>query len=77
MKEEMAGQKAREAAGHKLERIISRYGDAGGERRQPYYMQQLVEEAKTQEAWHVVGTVCMDVDPGKGRAPDVTDTGAS
>lgn len=37
-------------AQHKLELIISREGDADGERRKPYYLGKLIEEHLTQKA---------------------------
>ncbi len=36
---------ARRRAKEKLDRIISQYGDAGGARREPWYLEQLVTEA--------------------------------
>lgn len=35
---------AKRYAEHKLARIIQREGDAGGERRKPYYLAQLIAE---------------------------------
>lgn len=37
--------KAKESAEHKLNRIISQNGDAGGNRREPGYLAQLIAEA--------------------------------
>lgn len=53
-------QQAQEDAERKLQRIIERYGDAGGERRKPYYMAQLVEEAKTAIYWKLFSMALMD-----------------
>lgn len=46
-----ADQEARRIAEKKLRFILDRYGDQDGERRKPYYLQQLVEEAKRTIAW--------------------------
>lgn len=46
-----ANQEAREIAEKKLQFIIGRYGDQNGERRKPYYLQQLIEEAKRAIDW--------------------------
>ena len=46
----------KEQATRKLERIIEREGDAGGERKKPYYLAQLIAEAVRQE---VLTAVCM------------------
>ena len=44
--EESIEQKTQERADRKLQYIIDRYGDANGERRKPYYREQLIQEAK-------------------------------
>lgn len=44
-------QQARSEAEKKLQWIIGRYGDMNGERRKPYYLQQLIQEAKAAIAW--------------------------
>lgn len=49
--EESIEKKAQEHADRKLQYIINRYGDADGERRKPYYLQQLIQEAKAAIAW--------------------------
>ena len=41
--EESIEKKAQERADRKLQYIISRYGDANGERRKPYYREQLIQ----------------------------------
>ena len=42
-------ERAKSRASKKLEWIIERYGDDGGERRAPYYLEQLIEEAIASE----------------------------
>ena len=49
--EESIEQKAQERADRKLQYIIGRYGDANGERRKPYYREQLIQEAKAALSW--------------------------
>ena len=51
--EESIEQKAQERADRKLQYIIGRYGDANGERRKPYYREQLIQEAKAALSWEV------------------------
>ena len=41
--EESIEKKAQERADRKLQDIIGRYGDANGERRKPYYREQLIQ----------------------------------
>jgi hypothetical protein len=62
-------QQAQEAAEHKLQHIISLYGDADGERNKPYYLAQLVEEAKTVIIWHMFGAAVMELDKIKAPVP--------
>ena len=50
--EEIIEQKAQERADRKLQYIIDRYGDANGERRKPYYREQLIQEAKAMPRRH-------------------------
>lgn len=59
--EESIEQRAREYAGRKLQYIIDRYGDAGGERRKPYYREQLIQEAKAAISWEVFSLAFMEL----------------
>lgn len=68
--EESIEQKAQERADRKLQYIIGRYGDANGERRKPYYREQLIQEAKAALSWEAFMELC------KENAP-VTPTKAS
>lgn len=45
--------KAQERADRKLQYIVDLYGDADGERRKPYYKEQLIQEAKTAICWEI------------------------
>lgn len=67
-------QKAQERADRKLQYIIGRYGDANGERRKPYYREQLIQEAKAALSWEVFSLAFMEL--CKENAP-VTPTKAS
>ena len=49
--EESIEKKAQERADRKLQYIIGRYGDANGERRKPYYREQLIQEADKLHIW--------------------------
>ena len=69
--EESIEQKAQERADRKLQYIISRYGDANGERRKPYYREQLIQAALS---WEVFSLAFMEL--CKENAP-VTPTKAS
>lgn len=72
--EESIEQKAQERADRKLQYIIGRYGDANGERRKPYYREQLIQEAKAALSWEVFSLAFMEL--CKENAP-VTPTKAS
>ena len=72
--EESIEQKAQERADRKLQYIISRCGDANGERRKPYYREQLIQEAKAALSWEVFSLAFMEL--CKENAP-VTPTKAS
>ena len=68
--EESIEQKAQERADRKLQYIIGRYG----ERRKPYYREQLIQEAKAALSWEVFSLAFMEL--CKENAP-VTPTKAS
>lgn len=57
MKKQSVDQEAEEMAERKLQRIIARFGDAGGERLKPYYKNALIEEAKTAICWRNIAAV--------------------
>ena len=67
--EQSIEQQAQEAAEKKLRNIIARYGDAGGERRKPYYLAQLIEEAKTAISWTLISLALMDLDNENAPTP--------
>ncbi len=54
-------QNARKQAEKKLGRIISLHGDAGGERRKPYYLEKLVEEETTAICLRIIGMEWMEL----------------
>lgn len=56
------GQQAREAAERKLQRIIDREGDAGGERRKPYYLEKLIDEEKAAICWTLMSLALMELE---------------
>ena len=60
--EQSIEQQAQEAAEKKLRNIIARYGDAGGERCKPYYLAQLIDEAKTAIHWRAFSFSLMDLE---------------
>lgn len=59
--EESIEQKAQERADRKLQYIIGRYGDANGERRKPYYREQLIQEAKAALSWEIFSLAFMEL----------------
>lgn len=68
-----ADREAREIAEKKLQLIIDRYGDQDGERRKPYYLQQLIEEAKRAIAWRMFSLDLMALmAAGNDNAPQPT-----
>ena len=71
---EIDEQEVQKRADKKLRYIINRYGDADGERRKPYYREQLIQEAKAALSWEVFGLAFMEL--CKENAP-VTPTKAS
>ena len=71
---EIDEQEVQKRADKKLRYIINRYGDADGERRKPYYREQLIQEAKAALSWEVFGLAFMGL--CKENAP-VTPTKAS
>lgn len=62
-------QLAQKAAERKLQWIIDRYGDADGERRKPYYLEQLTQEAQTAICFKVFGLALMELDNEKAPTP--------
>lgn len=72
--EESIEKKAQERADRKLQYIIDRYGDADGERRKPYYREQLIREAKAAMCWEVFSLALLEM--SKENAP-ATPTKAS
>lgn len=62
--EESIEQKAQERADRKLQYIIGRYGDANGERRKPYYREQLIQEAKAALSWEIFSLAFQRKCPG-------------
>ena len=66
--------KRRNARTESCSNIIGRYGDANGERRKPYYREQLIQEAKAALSWEVFSLAFMEL--CKENAP-VTPTKAS
>lgn len=65
--EEIIDAQARADAEKKLQRIIDRQGDLNGERRKPWYLEKLVEEAKTAICWELYTTALMEL--GNEKAP--------
>lgn len=59
--EESIEQKAQERADRKQQYIIDRYGDADGERRKPYYREQLIQEAKAAISWEAFSLAFMEM----------------
>lgn len=72
--EESIEQKVQESADRKLQYIIDRYGDADGERRKPYYKEQLIQEAKAAISWEIFSLAFLEL--SKENAP-ATPTKAS
>lgn len=56
------GQQARKAAERKLQRIIDREGDAGGERRKPYYLEKLIDEEKAAICWNLMSLALLELE---------------
>nr|UWI04055.1 MAG: hypothetical protein [Bacteriophage sp.] len=54
--------KAKAYAERKLERIIEREGDAGGERRKPYYLAQLIAETVRSDCFMQFTLEIMELD---------------
>lgn len=56
-------------AKRKLDWIISREGDAGGERRKPYYLGKLVEERIREDAFsNYINAMCHEIMTGRRTA---------
>lgn len=68
---------AQEAADRKLCDILDRYGDAGGERRKPYYREQLIREAKASISWRIFSVTLAEADNEMPRITDQSTRGKS